>query len=106
MRIKDLRQDWDACARNDPLWAIITDPRKRGNRWDVSEFFGTGVVEITGVLGYIQSLGISLPRERALDFGCGVGRLSQALAEYFNEVHGVDVSPSMVELARQYNRHN
>jgi len=106
MRIKDLRQDWDACARNDPLWAIITDPKKRGNRWDVSEFFRTGAAEITGVLGYVQSLGVPLRMERALDFGCGVGRLSRALAEYFNEVHGVDVSLAMVELARQYSRYN
>lgn len=106
MQIKDLRRDWDACARNDPLWAIITHPGKRGNKWDVSEFFRTGVAEIEGVLGYIQSLGVPLRRERALDFGCGVGRLTQAMADYFNEVHGVDVSPSMVELARRYNRHN
>jgi SAM-dependent methyltransferase len=54
----------------------------------------------------VQSLGVPPRRERALDFGCGVGRLTQGLAECFNEIHGVDVSPLMIELARQYNRHN
>jgi ubiquinone/menaquinone biosynthesis C-methylase UbiE len=42
---------------------------------------------------------------RALDFGCGVGRLTQALADHFTEVHGVDISPSMIEHARSFNRH-
>jgi len=34
-----------------------------------------------------------------------VGRLSQALAEHFREVHGVDIAPSMLDLARDLNRH-
>ena len=41
---------------------------------------------------------------RALDFGCGVGRLSQALAEHFQSVVGVDIAESMVERAREFNR--
>lgn len=44
-------------------------------------------------------------KARALDFGCGVGRLSQPLADNFDEVYGIDISPSMIELARKYNRH-
>ena len=39
-------------------------------------------------------------RRSALDFGCGIGRLSQALAEHFDQVYGVDISPKMIELAR------
>jgi ubiquinone/menaquinone biosynthesis C-methylase UbiE len=38
---------------------------------------------------------------RALDFGCGVGRLSRALLSYFPEVYGVDISPRMVTLAKE-----
>ena len=44
-----------------------------------------------------------LTRKKTLDFGCGVGRLTQALASYFDEVHGVDIAPSMIELAKQHN---
>jgi ubiquinone/menaquinone biosynthesis C-methylase UbiE len=105
MEIKDLRQDWDAFGRRDPLWAIITHPKKRKNRWDVSEFFETGVSEIRQLMDYVDSLGVPIPRKKALDFGCGVGRLSQALATYFEEVHGVDVAPSMIDLACRYNRY-
>src|SRR5262249_24834794 len=40
----------------------------------------------------------------ALDFGCGLGRVSQALAARFDHVVGVDVARSMVEQARVINR--
>ncbi|WP_420485333.1 class I SAM-dependent methyltransferase [Iningainema tapete] len=46
-----------------------------------------------------------MSRKTALDFGCGVGRLSQAMVQYFETVHGVDISPSMLKLADKYNQH-
>jgi len=42
---------------------------------------------------------------RALDFGCGVGRLTQALSPHFKNVVGVDVADSMIERAKNFNRH-
>jgi ubiquinone/menaquinone biosynthesis C-methylase UbiE len=53
---------------------------------------------------HARSLGQS-PRGAAFDFGCGVGRLSQALAEHFDSVTGVDIAPSMIAEARARNRH-
>jgi ubiquinone/menaquinone biosynthesis C-methylase UbiE len=43
------------------------------------------------------------PRARALDFGCGVGRLTRALAAHFERVIGIDVAASMIRQARQLN---
>ena len=44
-----------------------------------------------------------LPRIAGLDFGCGVGRLTRALGERVDEVTGLDVAPSMITLAHDYN---
>ncbi len=55
-------------------------------------------------MDYLGDRQISFPKRRALDFGCGVGRLTQALARHFNIVDGVDIAPSMIELANQFNR--
>jgi len=104
MHIKELQKNWNEFARTDPLWAIITVPEKKGARWNVEEFFQTGRDEIAAVLRYVESLHVPLARRKALDFGCGVGRLTQALADHFDEVAGVDIAPSMLDLARQYNR--
>ncbi len=95
---------WDEQARTDPMWAILSDAGKRGRRWDPDEFFASGVQEIAVVMQRAKRLGLPLSRARALDFGCGVGRLSQPLADYFEEVRGVDISPVMLEQARQFNR--
>jgi len=50
----------------------------------------------------LSNLGITLTHGKALDFGCGVGRLTQALAAHFSEVHGVDISSSMVDRANAF----
>ncbi len=48
---------------------------------------------------HAQRLGYPFGREAALDFGCGVGRLTRALAGHFGDCYGVDISESMVERA-------
>ncbi len=40
-----------------------------------------------------------------LEIGCGVGRLSTALADHFGRVIGVDVAPTLIEEARRRNTH-
>jgi len=104
MDLKAWQQNWDELGKDDPLWLVVSDPSKKGGRWDPEEFFATGREEIRGVLADLDKLRLSVPRRRALDFGCGVGRLSQALAEQFDEVHGVDISPSLLENAKRFNR--
>lgn len=105
MDLKELQKNWDEFGRIDPLWAILTLPDKKGNKWDINEFFQSGQKEIDDIMHYTQSKGISFPRRRALDFGCGVGRLTQALCNYFDEVCGVDIAPSMIDLSKKLNRY-
>lgn len=57
------------------------------------------------MLARVDALKLPLTRGRALDFGCGVGRATQALALHFDEVVGIDIAPSMIKLADQFNRH-
>ena len=80
--------------------AVLTDPR--GN-WDRQAFFETGVGEIEGALQRIREVG-PLGDQRALDFGCGLGRLTQPLASHFYRVDGVDISESMITRGRALNR--
>lgn len=106
MELKELQRNWNDFASSDPLWAILTWHHKRERRWDLPEFFETGQREIERVLQEVAALNFPLRRGRALDFGCGVGRLTQSLGDHFDECYGVDIAPSMIQLARQYNRHD
>ncbi|RME83765.1 MAG: class I SAM-dependent methyltransferase [Caldilineae bacterium] len=104
MKLQDLQENWNKFGEQDPLWGILAWPDKSQNRWEIDAFFATGVAEIEEVLAYLERLDVQVAREAALDFGCGVGRLTQALAPHFRVVHGVDISPAMLALAEQYNR--
>jgi SAM-dependent methyltransferase len=102
--LQELKRNWEGLAEADPLWAICTDPARRNRKWERQEFFATGEHEISCVLDCLSRLQASLDRTApALDFGCGVGRLTRALASRFSECWGVDISPMMIELARQLN---
>ena len=96
------RTDWDDLAQLDPFWAILSDPTRRGGRWDVGEFFGTGRDEIDALMRSASGFGLPAHRRRALDVGCGVGRLTRALAQRFDEVLGVDISQDMIDRANDF----
>jgi SAM-dependent methyltransferase len=105
MRLSTVQRYWDRQAHADPMWAILTHPQKTGGRWDAAEFFATGTHEVGIFMQRAKVWGVPVSRRSALDFGCGIGRLTQALAGHFDHVYGVDISSKMIELARQHNRH-
>ncbi len=99
--LADVARRWTALGASDPMWAALTDAG-RGGRWDAGEFLGTGRVEIDAVLDLLRRRGCGPVLGTALDFGCGPGRLTAALAACgFERVIGVDVSPTMLEKARE-----
>lgn len=94
------KRNWEGFAATDPMWAILTAPDKRG-KWDVEEFLASGRRGIDILLGELEAEGVAPAPGRALDFGCGLGRLTLPLADRFESVVGVDVSARMVEQARE-----
>ncbi|HLW52691.1 MAG TPA: class I SAM-dependent methyltransferase [Candidatus Angelobacter sp.] len=102
--LRKLQSNWEGFARLDPLWAICVDHGRLGNKWTQEDFFATGRLEISRVMQYLESLGLTPDRAgEALDFGCGVGRLTRALGSYFSTCWGVDISPTMIDLANTLN---
>lgn len=99
-----VRRTWDELAAGDDLFGVIYGyPFVRGQ--SAESFFASGEREIGRVLRRARRRRLPRRREAALDFGCGAGRLTQALARRFDRVVGVDVSPVMIEAARRLNRH-
>lgn len=103
--LQELQRNWDTMGRTDAFFYILAVPGKEHNRWDADEFFASGRHNIDRLFERLAQLGVSVPEGKALDFGCGVGRLTQALASRFSEAHGVDIAPSMLEQAEQLNRY-
>src|SRR5258708_22704504 len=97
-----VRDQWTTLGERDPLWAILSESDKKSGGWDHAAFFKTGVDEIDEVLRKARSLG-QIRYGSAVDFGCGVGRLSQALSLHFEHVVGVDIAESMIRNAVELN---
>lgn len=101
--LETIESDWDQAARGDALFNIVTLADKADGGWTYEDFYSHGQVEIDGMMRHLEGLGLAGKgegRNRALDFGCGAGRLTTALARYFKRVDGVDISYEMIQLAR------
>lgn len=104
MSIEDLKKDWEEMAKLDPYWAILGVPSKQYGKWDIDEFFHTGEIEIKNILDILEELEFSYQKNKVLDFGCGVGRLTRELSKKFGKCYGVDISETMIELAKYHNK--
>jgi SAM-dependent methyltransferase len=105
MNLNKLKNDWENLAERDALGAILTDASRVDGKWDIAEFMATGDAEVEIVMNHLTRIG-RIPDfgAVALDFGCGVGRLTQALARRFAQCVGVDISRQMIEKAVAFNR--
>ena len=92
---------WEKFGKDDPYFGVLAHERFTAPQIDANrdEFFKTGRFAVSQILERYEAHFGSLPKDRALDHGCGVGRLALPLAERFGEVIGLDVSPSMISEA-------
>lgn len=104
MSLKHVQKTFEDSGKRDPLYAVLTNKGKEHNNWDVGEFFATGRKEIAKAMQLLSDLGVEINKGRALDFGCAVGRLTQAICDEFEEAVGVDISSSMIDEANKHNK--
>lgn len=93
-RADELRSVWDGRARMDAEYYIKCDLDDRSPQ----TFLASGVRDIE----HFAAPWFGERREKALDIGCGLGRLTRALGDHFDVVVGVDISDEMVRRARDY----
>jgi SAM-dependent methyltransferase len=94
---KGMRSYWDARAQENAVWYV--DTTMDYDAPDMERFFATGRQVVDALLH--QAPLQPARRERAVEIGCGLGRLCLALADEFAEVIGVDISETMLTKARQ-----
>ncbi len=102
MSLKHVQRTYEKLGERAPLYAVLSE---WGYDKDPAAVFASGRKEIAAQLDHVRGLGFDPKPGRALDFGCGVGRLSQALCETFEHVDGIDISDSMIRSAQGFNRH-
>jgi ubiquinone/menaquinone biosynthesis C-methylase UbiE len=95
MNFDEMFSWWNQAALNNPMSSILSNKQN----WDAAEFFATGQAWLAQHRDFAAAANVALSGQRALDFGCGIGRVSEALAEFYGSVVGVDISEEMVRIA-------
>jgi SAM-dependent methyltransferase len=97
-------KEWKKWGEKDPYFGVVSHPqfRSRSIAQNRDDFFRSGEEFIAEVLSQADRyFGGTRQHESALDFGCGVARLTIPLARRFKHVDGVDVSAFMLDEARK-----
>lgn len=53
------------------------------------------------IVNVLESWATLTPDTAVLDIGCGIGRLESLIAPIVAQVHGIDISPGMIDVARR-----
>lgn len=98
-----LKEKWNDLARENQYYYTNPDT-KSGKKVDEFEIKETGALDyqryVAGDTTLQEHLGNFQDRV-ALEIGVGVGRMTESLANNFQQVYGIDISPLMVETARK-----
>jgi SAM-dependent methyltransferase len=94
-----MRTDWNQRAREDAHYYVAFGGRDQ----DETEFLATAADVLRSLEAQLKRLPAKANRRtwRALEIGCGPGRLVKPLSRHFGEIHGIDVSDEMIRLARE-----
>lgn len=95
--------DWRELGSTQPYWGVLTHPDYRvENLTDerLEAFYASGAQYIDDIVARLERGTGVRPSGKALDFGCGVGRLAEAMASY-GRTTGYDIAPGMLVKARE-----
>jgi len=95
--------EWRFWGRHDPMWAVATSKgreRDGPNPWTIDDLRAAGQSDCSDIMRHWNHYG-RLDGGTCVEIGCGSGRLTSALIDYFDRVLAIDVSPDQVELAKR-----
>lgn len=95
---EQMRADWNSRAQEDAYYYVAFGRREQ----EQQEFFASAADVVRSLESELIRLAPGERRQRrALEIGCGPGRLMLPMSWNFGEVHGVDVSDEMIRRAHR-----
>jgi len=93
--------EWESWAKADPLYGVasLEGRNKRGsNPWTEDEFYAYGAKVWGEYRNQWESYGVD--RVNCVEIGCGAGRMTKQLSDYFQRVDAIDISCEMIKYAQ------
>ncbi|MBZ5581693.1 MAG: class I SAM-dependent methyltransferase [Acidobacteriia bacterium] len=96
--LEQMREDWNRRAREDANFYVAFARRRQDDR-----DFLASAAEVVGILEqeFVRLPPAPAAGRRALEIGCGPGRLMLPMSRHFGEIHGIDISGEMIAMARE-----
>jgi SAM-dependent methyltransferase len=101
-----IRAQWKQLGEREPYWSVVTSTDYLRSNFDANEAkFRESGRGHAAMVDYLPTRsGIVVRRGTCLELGCGVGRVTRFLAEKFDRVIAVDISPGNLKLSEEYLR--
>jgi len=96
--VKSIRSFWNEKAKENAYW-FVSSAKPYDEERDLDEFWASGHhiwSQLKSLIGYQPR-----PTDRVAEIGCGVGRLSRAIAPDVECLDAFDISDEMLAMARQ-----
>src|SRR3546814_1642958 len=102
MRISDWSSD--VCSSDLPYWSVLSSDQFKVPNFEENreEFYRSGVADVEVMLAFFRRSKATFPTDgRCLEVGCGVGRVTAALAPRIRSITAYDISRSHLKLAKE-----
>lgn len=104
--IARIREQWTHLGEVDPHWSVITADKFRadqiGRPENLALFRASGEREAKLIDLFGERTGVPHHGGVCIELGCGVGRVTRRLADRFDKVIALDISPGNLALCRAY----
>lgn len=101
-----IRQQWTHLGETEPHWSVLTADRFKANQIhdpkNMAEFHASGEREAKLIDLFGARTGVPHHGGVCIELGCGVGRVTRRLADRFDKVIALDISPGNLALCRTY----
>lgn len=103
--IERIRAQWTKLGEEDPHWSVLTSDSYRANKLDqkaLERFYASGQGSTNTLRTMLARAGLEIRGGVCLELGAGVGRVTRHLADLFDKVVAVDISPGNLALCREH----
>ncbi|MBW4596051.1 MAG: class I SAM-dependent methyltransferase [Brasilonema angustatum HA4187-MV1] len=104
---KHIQDSWQHLGKTEPYWSVLTSDKflqaNIQNTNTIADFYESGEHDVSRILETLERNQIDFTLLKScLEYGCGVGRITQWLAKVFDIVYGYDISQEHLQIAKQH----